>query len=208
MSGNPVIAVAKDEAFCFIYEDNLKILKENGCDIVFFSPIHDKYIPKEAAAIYLPGGYPENYLDELSSNKSMLDDIYRAFNEDTPIWAECGGFMYLHDKIYDIDNKPFNMVGALNGNCTYAGRLVRFGYIDIEFPDGNTIKGHEFHYYDTESNGDLATAIKPITGKNWKCMFYDPKVGRILGFPHLYLPSCPQIVSMFVNAAAAYSERF
>ena len=89
----PVIAVARDEAFCFYYEDNLKTLERAGADIVFFSPLHDDYVPKEADALLLVGGYPELYAKELSQNKTMLADIKDRAERKMPIVAECGGFM-------------------------------------------------------------------------------------------------------------------
>ncbi|MBP5529610.1 MAG: cobyrinate a,c-diamide synthase, partial [Lachnospiraceae bacterium] len=91
----PTIAVAKDEAFCFFYEDNLTELKNAGANLVFFSPIHDEKIPENADGLYLPGGYPELHLEELSQNTSMLESVRNAYNNKMPIFAECGGFMYL-----------------------------------------------------------------------------------------------------------------
>nr|MCR4648171.1 cobyrinate a,c-diamide synthase [Lachnospiraceae bacterium] len=208
---NCTIAVAKDEAFCFIYEDNLRLLEKNGADIVFFSPIHDKEIPKEADAILLPGGYPENCLEELSGNESMLESIRKAFKNKMPTVAECGGFMYLHEEIEDKDKRFFKTAGVVDSKCVFTGKSVRFGYIVINeknasfLPENGSIKGHEFHYYDSEKNGDSCTATKPVSGKSYDCILTGDHYW--LGFPHLYYPSNPEFAKNFVLKAKAYKNR-
>ena len=107
-----IIAIAYDKAFCFYYEDNLNLLKDAGAEIVKFSPLSDSAIPDQADAIYIGGGYPELYAEELSKNKSMIEDIYNWANSGNPIYAECGGLMYLSKGIYDFDRKFFEMAGV------------------------------------------------------------------------------------------------
>ncbi len=202
-SEKPVIAVAKDEAFCFYYEDNLKLLEAYGARLEYFSPIHDKALPENTAGILLGGGYPELYAALLEENEEMRKAIKNAYEAKIPIVAECGGFMYLHKAITDKDGYEYKMVGALDADCKYTGKLVRFGYVDLKenapnfLKDGEIIKGHEFHYFDSTANGDSVTATKPTTGKSYDCI--KDKDNLWIGFPHLYYPSNADFAENFVN---------
>lgn len=195
------IAVARDRAFCFYYRENLKMLEEAGVELVEFSPLEDERLPEGVSGLLLGGGYPENYLEELSANTSMKEDIRRAIKGGMPTLAECGGFMYLLDSIKDKDNRIYDMVGAIEGEAFWTGKLVRFGYVTIE-GEGVSIKGHEFHYYDTTNNGVDMTAVKPATGRSYECMHANNN--SYMGFAHLYYPSSPEFVFKFVEAMRIY----
>lgn len=207
----PVIAVAKDEAFCFYYEDNLLMLREKGAEIKYFSPLHDTELPDECHALLIGGGYPELYADRLSQNTCMCRAIRQAFDGKMPIVAECGGFMYLHGALIDKDGASHAMAGAVSGACTYKGKPVRFGYVEIRerqscfLPGGERIKGHEFHYFDSTGNGESCIAIKPVTGKEYPCIIGGENFW--LGFPHLYYPSNPSFAENFVKKAEEYMKR-
>lgn len=209
--GRAVIAVAKDEAFCFYYEDNLRMLQEKGAEIIYFSPIHDTKLPDDCDALLIGGGYPELYVNELSQNVSMKNAIKQAFHKGMPIVAECGGFMYLHDAIIDQDGASHVMVGVVPATCKYQGKLVRFGYIEIKekqsrfIPEGELIKGHEFHYFDSTDNGENCIAMKPVTGKEYSCVIAGENYW--LGFPHLYYPSNPSFAENFIKKAEEYRKR-
>ncbi len=110
-----VVAVAKDEAFCFYYEDNLDLLKKLGAEIQYFSPIHDRNLPEGTCAVYLGGGYPELHAKALSENISMRNAIRQAVMEEMPCIAECGGYLYLKDSIVDPDGVEWPMAGVLAG---------------------------------------------------------------------------------------------
>lgn len=204
----PIIAVARDEAFCFYYEDNLRLLQEYGAKLKFFSPIHDEGLPEGSCGILLGGGYPELHGAELSSNTKMLSSIKEAMESGIPVVAECGGFMYLHNKIIDKENQSYPMVGAINAECHYTGRLVRFGYIELQekdanfLPKGEMIRGHEFHYFDSQQNGENGIATKPLIGRNYPCVI--SKENCWMGFPHLYYPSNPAFAERFVEKAKNY----
>lgn len=204
----PIIAVARDEAFCFYYEDNLRLLQEYGAKLKFFSPIHDEGLPEGSCGILLGGGYPELHGAELSSNRNMLSSIKEAMESGIPVVAECGGFMYLHNKIIDKENQSYPMVGAINAECHYTGKLVRFGYIELQekdanfLPEGEMIRGHEFHYFDSQQNGESCVATKPVTGRNYPCVI--SKENCWMGFPHLYYPSNPAFAERFVERAMNY----
>ena len=201
------IAVALDEAFCFYYPENLRHLERCGCNLTFFSPIRDRKLADDTDAILIGGGYPELYLDKLSSNKTMLDSIRKAIDDHIPSIAECGGFMYLHGIIEDKDKKEYEMVGAIDGRCTYTGHLVNFGYTQIKsvrssLPDELCkglagMRGHEFHYYDSSCKACDAMLCKPSNGREYEGMITDS--GRLWGWPHLYYDSAPKALEVFLR---------
>ena len=201
------IAVAMDEAFCFYYEDNLRMLEKCGAQLLYFSPLHDTCLPEDCDAMLLGGGYPELYAKELSKNVSMLNAIKKAFRAGMPMVAECGGFMYLHTYIHN-QNCVFDMAGALDGECHFKGKLVRFGYIELEekhsnfLPPDEKIRAHEFHYYDSTDNGADCIATKPATGRSYDCVI--SRDNYWLGFPHLYYPSNPHFAESLVRKAYEY----
>lgn len=201
------IAVAMDEAFCFYYEDNLKLLEKCGAKLQYFSPLHDIELPDNCDALLLGGGYPELYAKELSENISMRKSIKTAFEAGLPTVAECGGFMYLHTYIHN-QNCVFDMAGALDGECHFKGKLVRFGYIELAekhsnfLPPNEKIKAHEFHYYDSTDNGADCIATKPATGRSYDCVISHDNYW--LGFPHLYYPSNPHFAESLVRKAYEY----
>lgn len=197
------LGVAKDEAFCFYYEENLRLLREAGAELVFFSPLHDKTLPDGLDGLLLGGGYPELYAKELEVNRSMRASVREALCQGMPSLAECGGFLYLHETLVDEKGEAYQMCGVVEGKCFYTGRLVRFGYVEVTEKEahflkkGTFIKGHEFHYYDSEQNGADCTARKPVTGKSWDCV--QEKENHFWGFPHLYYPSNPDFPLRFVR---------
>ena len=204
----PVIAVAKDEAFCFYYQDNLDLLKAYGAEIRYFSPLWDSELPKECDGILLGGGYPELYAKELSANIRMKESIRTAFERKMPMVAECGGFLYLHQELQDKEKNSFPMVGILPYQAHDTGKLVRFGYIELQEKDGHfldpeeRIRGHEFHYYDSEENGGSCVAKKPVTGRTYPCIVEGESY--FLGFPHLCYASNPHFAEAFVKKATRY----
>lgn len=210
-TGRPVIAVAKDKAFCFYYEDNIRLLKEQGAEIIYFSPLYDEKLPNPCHALLMGGGYPELYAKRLSENISMHKAIKQAVQQGMPVVAECGGFMYLHSAIINQEGIKYPMVGIIPAICSYKGKSVRFGYIEMEekqsyfLPERSRIKGHEFHYYDSTYNGEDVLAMKPVTGKTYSCIIEGKNYW--LGFPHLYYPSNPAFAKMFVEKARQYQNR-
>lgn len=201
------IAVARDEAFCFYYEENLRLLEKLGAELVYFSPLWEKELPEGVSGLLLGGGYPELYAEALSANESMRESIKKTVEGGMPTLAECGGFLYLHETLKPKE-EVFPMAGVLPGKGFNAGKLVRFGYIEIEekqsnfLPPGEKIRGHEFHYYDTEYNGEDCLAIKPVTGRSYPCIVSNKTC--FLGFPHLYYPSNPAFVKNFIRKAKEY----
>ena len=202
------IGVARDEAFCFYYEDNLDLLKSLGAKLIFFSPLHDDTLPKDLDGILFGGGYPELYLKELEENESMRNSVKSAIENKMPSLAECGGFMYLHDTIFDSEKKPYKMAGVIHACCMKKERLVRFGYLTLNsktdsfLKKGETIRGHEFHYYDSEDNGECAIAKKPVGTKSWECVHAGSD--HWWGFAHLSYYSNPKFAEKFAEACRSY----
>jgi cobyrinic acid a,c-diamide synthase len=204
------LAVARDEAFCFYYEENLRSLKELGITITEFSPLHDSAVPADADGLLLGGGYPELYADKLSYNSSMTESVSKAIKAGMPSLAECGGFMYLMDALKDKDGQSYPMAGVIRGESFYTGKLSRFGYLELKgkkrdtILDGLTVRGHEFHYYDSTSNGGDASAVKPGSGRTWDCIHAGSD--HIWGYPHLWYPSCPELLNRFRTAMECYRK--
>ena len=160
----------------------------------------------------LGGGYPELFAKELADNGSMKADIRRCAVAGMPILAECGGFMYLQERLEIPGEKPeYEMCGVLPGTCRMKDRLVRFGYLELSgkagtvgyLSDGHRIRGHEFHYYDSTDNGAACTAQKPGTTRSWDCMAIKGSI--MAGFPHLYYRSDPDFARAFVERCRRFA---
>ena len=204
------IAVAKDEAFCFFYEDNFRILQEMGAEIVFFSPIHDKKLPEDIDGILLYGGYPELNGKALEENQEMRTAIRQKLKEGLPCLAECGGFMYLHEQMEDMSGEIRAMVGVIPGKVYRTDRLRRFGYITLE-QNGEILEealgkipAHEFHYFDSTNCGEAFHAEKPTGGRAWECIHGNECM--IAGFPHLYYYGNPKVPAAFLKQCQKYQK--
>lgn len=205
---SPVIAVARDNAFCFMYSDNIALLEELGCRIEYFSPLTDKRLPSGASGLILSGGYPELYAEQLAANTEMLSEIKRHINHGIPTIAECGGFMYLHTSIEAENGQKHKMVNVINAEAYKTDRLQRFGYVTMTAADNNLlcdksdkIAAHEFHYWDSTDCGCGFTA-KKADGRSWNCCFCTETM--YAGYPHIYFYSDIRIAERFVRACAAY----
>ncbi len=208
----PVVAVARDEAFCFLYEENLDLLRELGAEVKFFSPLRDERLPR-ADGLLLYGGYPELYARQLSGNCSMRESIRDALRQGLPCMAECGGFLYLQEELEDLEGNSYAMVGALPGRSFYTKKLSRFGYVTLRAAkeqmlgtDVGEIRAHEFHYYDSTVCGDAFRAQKALRPDGWDCM--QGNASCVAGYPHLYYYSNPNVALRFLERCAQYrSER-
>ena len=195
--GSVRIAVARDKAFCFYYRDNLELLQALGAELVFFSPLADAALP-DCEGLYLGGGYPELHAEELSANAGMRASVRAAVRGGLPTIAECGGFMYLTEAI-----AGFPMAGVLPGSCGNKGKLTRFGYATLRaeqdsllFQAGDTLPGHEFHYWDAAFPGEALEAVKP-SGRGWRCAYATDTL--FAGFPHLYFYRNPKAAERFIR---------
>ncbi len=200
----PRIAVAEDEAFCFTYRDNLRILRLFGAETVSFSPLRDEKLPEGADGILLSGGYPELYAKKLSENRSMRKSVRDAVRSGMPVIAECGGFLYLHERIEDAAGGMYEMAGAVPGECRRGSRLGRFGYVQLTAESdgliarrGEVRKAHEFHYWKSDSEGADFTVRKADRSSSGKCGVSSGTM--YAGFPHLSFCADPEIARRFVE---------
>lgn len=195
------LAVARDEAFCFVYEETLALLRRLGCALCFFSPLRDAALPPDIGGLYLPGGYPELHGAALAQNAPLLRAVRQAVEGGLPTVAECGGFLYLHETL-----EGYPMVGVIRARACRTERLQRFGYAALTTqtdsllgPRGTTLRAHEFHYCDSTDNGTDCLAEKPSGAKSYRCGHLTETL--YAGFPHLYLPAYPEVARRFVEKA-------
>lgn len=160
--------VAKDEAFCFYYPDNLELLERAGAELVFFSPLHDAHLPTNMQGLYFGGGYPEVHAARLSANQSMQHDVRTFIEQGGTVYAECGGFMYLTQAICDIRGTRFPMVGVYPTTVRMLSHLTALGYAEVTITDptgllpNGQVRGHEFHYSVIENNDFCRTPIATV----------------------------------------------
>lgn len=204
------IAIARDKAFCFYYQDVLDLFKEMGAKIIEFSPMHDKEIPK-CDGFYLGGGYPEIYAEKLMNNKSMIKSVKAKLEDGTPCIAECGGFMYLLDN-YDDKKEKYNWVGYITGEVELTTKLKRFGYITIEAQKdgvlakkGDKINAHEFHYSESTANGSAFNAKKASGRGEWECVNMSDTL--YAGYPHIHMFGNVDFAKNFIKACEKYSSK-
>lgn len=205
------IGVAKDNAFCFYYRENLNLLEALGAELVYFSPLSSRELPPHINGLYLGGGYPELYARELSSNIELLKQIKTSILEGMPTIAECGGFMYLHEELEDKMGQVHNMAGLIAGQSFKTDRLKYFGYIQMTAKQdsllarkGETIKAHEFHYWDSENRGTAFHIEKAAKDKQWEGIHVtDSFYG---GYPHLYFNSNPSLAERFIDKCRDFSN--
>lgn len=200
------IAVARDKAFCFYYEDGLSLLRDMGAELVPFSPLEDEALPKGVHGLYLGGGYPELYQERLSENAGMRRSIGGALENGLPCIAECGSFMYLTEAIAGAP-----MVGAIEGGCFDNGRLTRFGYVTLTAKRdnmlckaGESIPAHEFHHWDAEKTGADFRAEK-ADGRAWDCAFASETL--YAGFPHFHFYAKPAFAENFYLACIREKQK-
>ena len=191
------MAVAMDEAFCFYYQENLDFLRQQGWELIPFSPLHDVALPEQVHAILLGGGYPELYAKELSANEPMLASIRNAHAEGIKILAECGGFLYLQEHLEDETGTSWPVAGLIHADGFRTEKLGRFGYISLMQNGAVRIKGHEFHYWDSTAPGSAFRAEKPQSNRGWDCMYWTDSL--LAGFPHLYYLSGPDLILSFLS---------
>ena len=160
------IAVAKDAAFNFYYQENLELLEAYGAKLAYFSPLNGEEVPADADGLYLGGGFPEEFADELARNEASKASIRAAITNNMPTLAECGGFMYLTESITNTDGVEYGMTGLIPGKVKMQRKLAALGYREIFGTPGNFLidedqqaKGHEFHYSTFEGAEGLTICL-------------------------------------------------
>ncbi len=188
------LGVALDEAFHFYYDANLEALKAQGMELVFFSPLRDKALPKGLNGLYIGGGYPEVYAGMLEENAGMRQSIKQALEEGLRCYAECGGLMYLGQ---EIDGRK--MCGFLPVRCRMTDRLQRFGYVTVRDRTGLCFPAHEFHHAAIETTDEACCAYTVTKAsapdKSWACGY--EQNNTLAAFAHVYFAGRPDIVKRF-----------
>lgn len=207
--GKTKIAIAKDKAFCFYYQDALDLIGELGGELVPFSPLSDTSLPAGCSGLILGGGYPELYAEQLENNETLRHQICTLLAKGLPCFAECGGFMYLLER-YRKDDRVYNWVGAVVGETTMTKKLTRFGYVHLTAQRdnllcaaGESINGHEFHYSDSTNNGDAFIAAKASGKGKWECATATKTL--YAGYPHIHLWGNIDFARRFVKACCNYA---
>lgn len=202
------IGVPCDHAFSFYYEDNLDLLREQGSEIVRFSPLHDVALPSNLDGLYLGGGYPELHAEQLSGNQRMLEDVRAFADSGRPVYAECGGMLYLAESLRTADGSKYAMAGVLPLTMQMTEKLVQFGYVAVEFTDdcllgraGTVVRGHSFHYSRISTAGEIATSYRvqySMSGKEELEGFRHKNV--LASYIHLHFRSDARLAANFVAA--------
>lgn len=211
------IGVAMDEAFCFYYPENLRLLREAGADLIPFSPLRSMCLPERIRGLILGGGYPELNCEALSRNQGLLAEIREFGLSGRPIYAECGGFMFLMKEIQNLKGQTFPMVGIFFMMAKMERRLKSLGYREIITlkdsvlgPKGSKIRGHEFHYSHMRKIGMDQEYIYDMSDRK---SIHSGKEGlmrkRVLGsYVHLHWGSNPEVAKNFVDYCRQYGDRF
>lgn len=186
------VAVARDAAFSFIYHANLAQLEALGATLAFFSPLADTALP-ECDAVWLPGGYPELHLDALSGNRAMAEALRAHHAAGRPLWAECGGLLYLLDSLTDAQGRCATMLGLLPGHARLQTRLASIGLHEAPLPEG-PLRGHSFHYSTLDTPlAPLCTTQPARAGRRGEAVY---RAGRLTAtYFHAYFPSNPAAVA-------------
>lgn len=208
---NIKIAIARDEAFCFYYEDSLNLLRELGAELIEFSPLNDEKLPDDAKGLYMGGGYPELYMEKLSGNISMIESLKNRIKFGLPTIAECGGYMYLLKTFKDENNREFQLVGIEEGQSCMTNSLINFGYAKLTAAKdnmlckkGESINAHEFHYSKSTNPGDTFIASKPESHRSWQCIIADDS--KFMGYPHLHFWGNVNFAVSFIDKCIEYGE--
>ncbi len=198
------LGLAWDEAFCFYYQDNLDMLTQAGAELVLFSPIHDQALPENLDGLYLGGGYPELHAAELAANQGLREQILAFSRAGRPVYAECGGFMYLTESLVDGAGQKHAMVGVYPVQAKMQPKLSSLGYRRVEMqcttilaPQGTVCYGHEFHY----SN------IDPMPEQVQRCFLLDDQRTEgylmdktLASYVHLHWGRTPERVQTFIQS--------
>lgn len=206
------IAVARDEAFCFVYEDNLRLLRQAGVEIVEFSPLKDGSLPQGIGGMYLPGGYPELHAETLAANVPVKTAIREAVEKGMPVYAECGGFIYLTRGLEGEAQASF--AGIFPVSTRMLPRRKALGYREVEFladsvigPKGTVARGHEFHYSETEKMPENVVRLYQVKKNGCTTCTEGYRYRNcIASYIHLHFGSCPELAATFARKCAGYAN--
>lgn len=202
------LGVAQDEAFNFYYQDGLDLLAELGAELVPFSPLYDRCLPENLAGLYIGGGFPEMFLDSLAENHTLRSDLKKAAESGMPVYAECGGLMYLSEAIIDFEGREYPAAGVIPGRCRMGKKRVALGYVtaqvltdNILAPAGALLRGHEFHYSTREELNVPGFCRAYILEKAGRAAGGEDglvKGNLLASYVHLHLAGYPQFAARFL----------
>jgi len=210
------IAVARDPAFCFYYEDNFDLLVENGAELVWFSPLQDDRLPDDIGGVYLGGGYPELHASRLEANQRMRRRLLALSRAGMPIYGECGGLMYLGKNLQDLEGRRHAMTGCLPLETRMLDRLRALGYRRVQLEASNllgdrgqVIRGHEFHYSEIiGGHEEIPTTYRLHSRNGVETAREGYRQRNTLGsYVHLHFGSAPEAAATFVQHCRRYRAR-
>lgn len=208
------IAIAKDEAFSFYYSESIAVLEAAGAEIIYFSPLHDERMPASCHGLILGGGFPEVFAEKLAANLSMKNSIMQAAKGGMPVYAECGGFMYLTREIKTCDGRIHKMTGVIPLSCKMNDSLKTVGYVTAQALSSNVIalegeelRGHEFHFSSTEEEAHASPAFEFTKNRTQEKYIAGYACNNILGsYLHIHFAGFPNAARRFVQACEDYKE--
>ena len=199
------IAIARDKAFSFYYQDSLDLLEAWGAELVPFSPLEDEGLPRHVGGVYIGGGFPEMFARELSENHAMLESMRRALGRDLPVYAECGGLMYLGRSLSDLEGSDYPMVGALPVVSSMSNSRLTLGYREVEarsetplLRQGQRVRGHEFHWSVLAEQPVSEQAVYDVLDQQRRPEGFH--IGSVwASYIHIHLGSAPGLAQKFVE---------
>ena len=209
------LGVARDEPFCFYYQDNLDLLAHFGAELCFFSPLRDAQLPPNLAGLYFGGGYPELFARQLAENGKLKDEILASAQRGMPIFAECGGFMYLTRSI-EVESRQYPMVGLFPFNTRMLPRRKALGYREVTLkkdcllgPKGLQARGHEFHYSELLNESVEIADLYQVSGREGIELGPDGFAvnNTLAGYIHFHFGSNPEVAANFVDSCREYRNR-
>lgn len=212
------IGVALDKAFNFYYQDNLDLLKELGADLIYFSPLMDGKLPENIHGLYIGGGFPEVFSKELEDNRTMKSDILEKSLEGMPIYAECGGLMYLTKSISNFEGEKYEMVGVFDREASMTKRLQRFGYVNVNINKAcaisegeDVVRAHEFHRSTLNESDEENYAYKVDKirenklQRTWECGLI--KKNTLGAYAHIHFYANKVLAESFINKCLMFKEK-
>ena len=208
MPKRAAIAVAKDMAFSFYYQDSLDLLESWGAELIPFSPLEDEALPPNVGGVYLGGGFPEMFASELADNKPMHESIQKAVQRGLPVYAECGGLMYLGQSLTDLDGNRYPMIGVIPAVSAMSGKNLTLGYREVEsrtdgpfLTKGQRVRGHEFHWSTLQEPPQPEQSVYRVINQDGRPDGF--QVGSVwASYVHVHLGSDASLAPRFVETCA------
>jgi cobyrinic acid a,c-diamide synthase len=204
------VGVAFDDAFCFYYAENLELLEAAGAQVVTFSPLEDRVLPRDIDAIYMGGGVSEMFVPRLAANHSFIDSLRRAHTHRMPIYAECGGLMYCSRSLRTSDGHTHPMAALLPLDVAFEAGLCHTGYRELRIASdgilgdaGTAVRGHEFHFARLLSGAQAGThaySMHDVEGEPMGCEGWSTPT-LLASLVHLHFGQDPRLAERFVEAA-------